>query len=332
MWAALTVDQRAKAVQRMAALVRWIESEGGVDAKAAAGDAGVSVTRMYEMGKAWREQRSLASLGAFAGAPKTRVGKYDAALKRALGTVVAAAPEASVRKLALDLEAASGIPPKEMPSHNTMRRYIEIELRRLQQKTKAGDDVMLDCSACTLTPTDSALLTIFAILDRWTQVVLGAALGDVADSRAGYALAARDAERRLGAGRFADLPWVGKMSRAEIVVGSDVAGWADARAEFAAAGMGAPFEPSTKKDRFGRYLRSLTGLRIGTVVVMPNHTVTDENVGALVRTNSPTSDQVTRLAVEVDDYNAGLARTGAAAAAVQPPADLTLMLELLARR
>lgn len=330
MWAALTTEQRAKALQRMTALQRWIDSDGAIDVKQAAADAGVSVTRMYEMGKAWREKRSLTSLGAFAGAPKTRVGKHDALLRKALPSVVAADPEGSVRKLALALETACGIPSGDMPSHNTLRRYVEDELRRLEQKAMAGDEVMLDCAACTLTPTDTDLLTLFAILDRWTQVVLGASFGDPDDSRGGYALAARDAIRRLEAGQFADLPWVERMARSEVVVGFDQDRWSDVRARFAKEGIAAPVEPSTREKRFGRYLRSVTGLRIGSIVVLPRHTG-NIAAGDLTRTLSPTADQMERLRVEVDDYN--LSRTAAVSnlSRSTPPADFHRMLALLVR-
>ena len=136
MWAALNATQRAKAMQRMSALAKWLESDGGIDVKVAAGEAGVSVTRMYEMGKAWREHRSLAALGTFAGAPKTRVPSYDELLRRLVGPIVAADPDGSVRKLALALESASGLSSEEMPSHNTMR-HGRAGLRRCCQKTNS---------------------------------------------------------------------------------------------------------------------------------------------------------------------------------------------------
>ncbi|MEA3051911.1 MAG: hypothetical protein QOG72_814 [Sphingomonadales bacterium] len=330
MWAALSVAQRAKAMQRMKALQRWIEADGAIDAKQAAADAGVSVTRIYEMRKEWREKRSLASLGTFAGAPKTRVGRYDAVIRKALPAVVAADPQGSVRKLALDLEAASGITAEEMPSHNTFRRYVEEELRRLERKTMAGDEVMLDCAACTLTPTDTALLTLFAILDRWTQVVLGAAFGDPADSRGGYALAARDAIRRMDAGQFAELPWVERLSRSEVVVGLDLDRWYDLKEKFAGAGIATPVEPSTTEKRFGRYLRTVTGLRIGSLVILPRQTG-GTAAGDLVPTVSPTVDQSARLIVEVDDYNSAGTTGLSGRGTCTPPADLLRMLALLAR-
>ena len=329
MWAALSIPQRAKAIQRMAALDKWVKSKGAIDVKRAAVDAGVkSVTRMYEMGKAWRDAPSLASLGTFAGAPKTRVGQHDAVIRKVLGAVVTADPEASVRKLALDLEAASAI-AKDPPSHNTFRRYIEEEKRRRNQTSRAGYELMLDCSACTLTPSDTALLTLFAILDRETQVILGAALGDVADSRAGYAQAARDASRRLEASRFARLPWVERMERAEVVAGQDLDAWTDARADAAAADVGAPLEPSTREKRFGRYLRPLTGLRVGTVVVLPKHTTSDADAAGLTRATSPTTDQSARLAVEVDDHNRGRIEGLAASSDGAPPAELRSLLDFL---
>ena len=326
MWAALSRNHRAKAIQRMTALDRWIVAEGSIDARQAAADAGLkSITRFYEMAKAWREHRSLASLGTFAGAPKTRVGPYDAELRRAVVSVVGADPTGSVRKLAIELEASSGIPADDMLSHNTFRRYVEQEKRRLEQRTMAGDDVMLDCSACTLTPSDPELVTLFAIIDRWTQIVLGAALGDIANSREGYARAAVNAQRRLEAGEFKNLPWVARMTRAEIVVGRDVDRWETVRKDMAAEGFTRPIEPSTKRDRFGRYLRDLTGLRLGTLVVCPKRTV-ELPAGAL-----PTNDQTARLDVEVTDFNLGRAAELLRQGAAVPPVDLILLLTALSR-
>ncbi|KQN26047.1 hypothetical protein ASE86_07750 [Sphingomonas sp. Leaf33] len=331
MWAALSVDQRAKAIQRIKALDRWIASDGAIDVNQAAADAGVkSVTRMYEMGKAWRETRSLVSLGAFAGAPKKRVGKHDAVIRKAVGAVVEADPKGSVRKLALDLEAVVGA-LKDAPKHNTLRQYVEQEKRRREQLSQAGREVRLDCCACTLTPSDTTLLTAFVILDRGTQVVFGAALGDIADSRTGYALAARDAIRRLQSGRLDGLPWVDRMERVEVVAGQDVECWAGIRATAAAAGIAAPLEPSTREKRFGRYLRSLTGLRIGSLVLMPKHTTGDPDTGGLARAARTTDDHRMRLAVEIDEYDADRIAGLTEATGNPPPDDLRRLLDFLSR-
>jgi hypothetical protein len=329
MWAALEPRQRAKATQRMSALTRWLEADGEIDVKIAAADAGVSVTRMYEMGKAWRERRSLASLGTFAGAPKTRVNRHERALAKTAAAVVADDPSGSVRKLALALQAACGLPDEEMPSHNTLRRYVADELRRREQQAKAGDDIQLDCAACTLRPSDTAVETVFVIMDRWTQVVLGAALGNIEQSRSGYALAARDATRRLAAGQFDGLPWVSRLSRVEAVTGSDEPKWSGIRAEFERGGIAAPIELSTRPDRFGRYLRQLTGLRIGTVVILPKRTLQRQAGGQLKPEGGAMDDQVARLAVEVDEYNAKLVATYATMDKCEPPEDLIRFLKLL---
>lgn len=327
MWAALNENKRAKAIQRMEALTKWVTEGDQTEVKKIAADAGVSVTRMYEMRKAWLVNRSLASLGTFAGAPKTRVSKLDGTLRKLLKPVVDRDPSGSVRKLALDLEEASGISSEDMPSHNTFRRYIEEELRRRKQMTMAGDDVMFDCVACTLTPTDPSTLILFVVLDRWTQVVLGAALGAVTDSVRGYATAAEDALFRVGRGDFGRLPWVTKMSRAELVVGLDKERWSNARDEFAVSGIMAPLEPSTNDKRFGRYLRSVTGLRIGTIVITPSITTSASLI------SQPTNDQVVRLAVEVDEHNAlkiqGLEGEGEGGG--HPPDDLMKMLKRLSQ-
>jgi len=329
MWATLSTAQRAKAVQRMTALNRWHESEGRLDAKQAAADAGVSVTRMYEMGKAWRERRSLAALGTFAAAPKTRVGSHDAAIRKVLGGVVEADPRASVRKLALDLEAAVAGSLPDIPSHNTFRRYVELERRRRDREEAAGNELVFDCSACILTPSEDELVTAFVIIDRATQVVLGAALGDVADSRAGYGGAASDAMRRLDRGQFSKLRWVEEMARAEIVAGTDLDAWSIGRERLGEAGCGASVEISTRDGRFGRYLRPATGLRIGTMVLMPSHTLPTKNATGYRRAVAPTSDHQMRLSVEVDEYNAVAMSEMDHGSNLPPPTNLLRLLELM---
>ncbi|UAJ11075.1 hypothetical protein [Polymorphobacter megasporae] len=329
MWAALSVAQRAKAMQRMTALSRWTGDDGKLDAKKAAGDAGVSVTRLYEMAKEWRTKRSLDSLGTFAGAPKTRLGVHDAAIRRALVAVFDANPQGSVRKLAFDLEAAIGEHIEDPPSHNTLRRYVEEERRRREREDLAGNDLMLDCSACVLKPSDDVLMTAFVIVDRATQVIVGAGLGDVADSRAGYSRAARDGRRRLFRGELGRLRWAERMARAEIVVGTDLSVWTGARERFAAAGVGCGVEMSTRSNRYGRYLRPATGLRIGTVVLMPTHTVSSPDGSVLKRVTSPTDDHVARFSVEVDEYNATAMSGFSHGSNLPPPPDLPRLLELL---
>ena len=331
MWAGLTQAQRAKAIQRMTALDRVENVDVRLDANTAAADAGMKLTRFYEVAKAWRQRRSLASLGTFAAAPRTRVSAYDAHLRGLLPEVVAADPDGSVRKLALDLEAASGLAGDARPSHNTFRRYVEEALRKRGRRASAGAELLLDCAACTLTPHDDALFCLFAVMDRWTHVVLGAALGDAADSRSGYARAAQDALRRLRAGRFDRLPWVDRMKGGVVVVGLDVEAWRNAREAFRAAGVAAPIEPSTSDDRFGRYYKSVSGLRIGRVTILPRRTPLATAAGGATPDDVIDGDRQARLMVEVDDYDAACIADLPHEDVGSPPADLPALLQVLAR-
>ena len=332
MWASLSAVQRAKALQRMAALDRWLQSDGQIDVKQAAGEAGVSVTRMYEMGKAWRTQRSLASLGTFAAAPKTRVGKHDAVIRRAIGPLLDASPGTSVRGLTHALGEALRGQLATLPGHNTLRRYVERELVRRAREDTAGNDLQLDCSACLLAPSDTVMLTVFVILDRATQVILGGSLGQVGDSRGGFALAAADALRRLDRGQFDRLRWVDRVERCEIVVGTDQSAW-DASIDRIAAGGGlANIALATSSNRFGRYLRRATRLRIGTMVLLPKHTVVDATMSGVVGRSAPNEDQVSRMSVEVDEYNAQVLADVSGGDGAPPPSDMIRLLAAISHR
>lgn len=332
MWSALSLEHRTKAIRRIDAIERWMASEGTMDVRQAAEAAGVkSVSRMYEMAKAWREKRTLASLGTFAGAPKTRVGRYDGVIRELLASVVDADPEGSVRKLALDLEAASDLPSKDRPSHNTFRRYVEEEKRRRQRSATAGEEIMLDCSACLLTPSETTLFWLFVIIDRRTQAVLGAALGDVRESRLGYASAAADYFRRRDEGLLNGLAWVDEMARAEIVVGLDRECWEGVIPKLLAAGVGGNPQLATREGSFGRYLRPLTGLRIGTLTLLPRYTRGGPESEMRSFNHRPLIAHREKTNIEVDEYNAAIFRDDGASTLTEPPRGLNLMLDLLAR-
>lgn len=329
MWVSLSPAHRSKAVQRMTALDRWAAGEGLVDVSRAAADAGVGTTRFYEMAKAWREDRSLASLGTFAAAPKSRLRWYDAAIRRIVGMVVDADAGASVRKLSIDLAGRLEVPSGEKePSHNTLRRYVEEELRRREREASAGVELQLDCCACKLTPGDDEVYIAFVILDRATQVVLGAELGRRAESREGYRVAARDALRRLDDGEFLRLPWVDVWARAQIVVGDDQGVWEETKRRLTAAQLRAGIELSNKDSRFGRYLRPATGLRIGTVVFLPTRTGEDRPGDEI--SGPALIDARARLRLEVDEYNAEVISQNRSDDEASPPSSLRRFLELIA--
>ncbi len=234
-----------------------------------------------------------------------------------------------MRKLAIDLGNKLDIPVDgKGPSHNTLRRYVEEELRRRDRESSAGVELQLDCCACKLTPSDDHLFIAFVVLDRATQVVLGAGLGDRAESLAGYRGAARDALSRLDDGQFARLPWVDASARAQIVVGDDEDVWKDMKSGLAGADLQIGIELSTKINRFGRYLRPATGLRVGTVVFVPKRTGEEGHVEKV--SNLSMVDSRARLSLEVDEYNAGVMSQLQSVDEASPPSNLRRFLALIA--
>lgn len=227
------------------------------------------------MNSEWRTLPSLASLGVDAAPSKPRRSSIDPAvhaqLQVAIVDVVEADAKASVRRLALalaiELGKRTGLPEKELPSHNTLRAFIDRELRRRQREQEVGNDLLLDHSACGLLRPDRSTYTLFAIVDTASQIIMGAGLGDVADARAGYRLAARDALSRLGADDFRDLPWSDRVSRIQIVPGDDgTAPFQGVDLHGTAPGIGSNF---TAERRAGDYLRKHVGSAIGVVPIWP---------------------------------------------------------------
>lgn len=323
MWALMSPAQRASAVQRLRTLLKFDRPETAPPVERAAADAGLSLNRWYEMHRQWREHRSLAVLGTSAALPRTRKLSYHDDLQRLVVGVVDRDPAGSVRKLALALGEALGVPPDERPSYNTLRRFAEIETRRRAREGALGNEILFDCSACEL-PHTSAVFVAFLVLDRGSHAVLGAALGDARDSREGYASAARDALARLARAPLADLTWTEKTERSQLVFGPDDVQWSGIATALAHAGLAGHLQPAGSKRRFGMYVRRLLGDRMGRVKFIPGRTVDDE-------AGAPTTlDDAARLAVEVDVHNSGLPATAKATKPRAPPPELLAILRILA--
>ncbi len=328
LWAEMSFEQRAKAMQRMTTLTRWNLGEAPQHANMAAWNAGLkSVSRFYEMAKAWKKAPSLRVIGMLATAPRKRMNRNEDVLGEKAVEVIDANPDSSVRQLAIALGDAAELADKT-PSYNTLRRFIEEELRRRSAKARPGEDVMFDCCACSMHRMDGSEYTLFAVLDRQSQLILGASLGDAHDSRGGYRKAAASALEKLESPPLAGAAWVERTARFELVVGADAGRWTDIRSELAQAGVRAPIETSTRPRRFGRYLRQISGPRLGRIVLSP--TKTDLPVDGEGSVVAPTVDDVTRLWLEIDAHNAerlaGLDRDPDAG----PPADLKAILRHLA--
>lgn len=329
LWAELSERQRAKALQRMAALTRWNRKEAPHDAVLAAANAGLKHTsRFYEMAKAWGDAPSLKVLGVLATAPRTRKSKHEDLLSEQARELVDAYPGESVRQIALKLAETPGL-GKKPPTYNTLRRYVDDELRRRSRKARPGKYVGFDCCACSMQRMDGSEYALFAIVDQESQLVLGAALGDPARSRRGYADAASDALRRICRSPLAGVAWLERVEGFQLVVGVDGDRWSDIKSEVAAAGVDAPIEPSTRRQRFGRYLKPAIGSRLGRIALSPNRTQDLGGGAGDAASSKPSSDDVMRLALEVEAHNAPLVDQLERLDDSKPPADLIALLQHL---
>lgn len=332
LWAEMSLGQRASALQRMAALKLWNLGKAPRDANIAAWNAGLkSVSRFYEMAAAFEEKPSLTTVGVLATAPRKRKNRHEDLLSEGAARLIDEHPQDSVRKLALklgeiELPPSAAAEESKTPSYNTLRRFIEDELRRRSQKDRPGKYVGFDCCACSMQRMDGSEYALFAIVDKETQLILGAALGNAHGSRRGYAEAASSALDRLKRPPLAGLAWVDNPAGFQLVVGVDAENWERVRSEVRDAGVRVPIEPATRPRRFGRYVRAAAGPRLGRIALTPMRT----EAAAEASSVEPTRDDVVRLWIEVDAHNEprlhGLDREPAS----QPPDDLLRMLRYIA--
>lgn len=326
LWDAMSDEQRETAILRLTALLK-VEGMKPPAPEAAAAEAKLSINRWYELAAAWREKRSLSSIGIAAAKPRRRTLANHEDLERLVVPIVDADPEASVRQLSFALgeayarEVGAGV---KLPSENTLRRFVELELRRSWRVEAPGSDIMFDCSACLL-PHSDGVFTAFLILDKGSRVVLGAALGEADASRAGYALAAKDALERMKRAPVDGLNWAEKLKHSELVIGLDESAWSNHAREMKSLGMRNHLQPVTKAKRFGAFVRPLIGARMGRVKFLPGKTSKAAD-GAQV-----TPDDVVRLGVEIDLHNADLIAGPVDGEGRKPPAALITLLKRLAK-
>ncbi len=333
MWAAMSQDQRETAIERLKVLARFDPPNDPPHADVAAAELGMSLNRWYEMHRQWRENRSLSSIGASAAMSRTRALSHHDLLQRRVVEVVdqaqAAAGEvgkdASVRQLVLALEQVAPLTSKgKKLSYNTLRKFVEAELRRRLAEQKPGNEIMFDCCSCLLPHAGDSPFIAFLVLDKATRAILGFSFGNASESRHGYARAAEVALTRLSRKPFIGLDWAERLERSEVVIGTDTDAWSDIRAEMTAAGLRGQLQPSTSSQRFGRYVRKLIGDRAGRVKFLPGKTA-KEPVGA-----SATPDDVARFIVEVELYNEQMLSEREQASGRDVPAGLIAALRHLA--
>ncbi|MEO7469166.1 MAG: hypothetical protein ABIV36_19305 [Sphingobium limneticum] len=326
MWAAMSAKQRSQTLRRLSVILNFDGEGTQRAAEEAASAAGVSLTRWYEIHAGWKEGRSLAALGTFATSPRTRKLSHHEELQHLVAGVVEAASTASVRQHALALGEAytrkTGLSGQDMPSHNTLRKFVEAERRRRVQKAMPGAEVVLDCCACEL-PHSSETFAAFLVIDKGSRIVLGTWLGDPRDSELGYALAASDTQDRIAVPPLCNLGWADTLKESGIVIGLDT-DWREKLAEqLQDAGLTGQLKPATEARRFGVFIRKLIGPRMGRVKFVPGQTTkADGYMEAGI-------DDMIRFHAEVDAHNAALVEAFSVADLRDPPAGLMAVLRRL---
>ncbi|MBC3940611.1 hypothetical protein [Sphingomonas albertensis] len=334
-WTDMPPARRAKALQRIAALDRYCGGEEGLTAKQAAADAGVKLGRFYQMARAWPEARSLRSLGTYAVATQSRE-RFKPDIVNALQAVVAevvrdnAIPPASVAKLAQLLGDRSGLPADDLPKKNTLRLYVEREIRRVREARQAGQEILFDCSASSLRRKDGDRHTVFMIIDRGTRLILGRSVGSPAESASGYAAAARDAQRRIGSGSFPGRLWSPQLVNVQLVPGTDMDGVRELMQQvYGETGGSTP--QVVGQGTYGRYIREHVGLKLGPIQLLPGRTGDALGTEGSDALGLDDADALARLDVPIADHNATVLADLSVDGESLPPGELVRLLEPMAR-
>jgi hypothetical protein len=272
-WASVPAAKRDKVIQRIVALDRHLAADGGIAAKQSAADAGLTLSRFYQMLRAWGERRSLASVGASASTTRTRQrmdSEVAGAVQAAVVKVVAESSGDSMAALIRRVSEVAGV--KKAP--NTLRPFVERELRRLAQRKLAGEEIFFDCVATSLRRSDGTGHVAFLVIDAGTGLIRGHAVGDASASAAGYAAAARNAQDVI----FGTLPpseiWADETRRSQIVPGGDASA-IEGLVALARDEAGGIAPQIVRAGSYGRYVRAAVGLKIGPIRLLPARTGTD---------------------------------------------------------
>lgn len=304
-WGVMTPSQRARARDRLAAIVSWQKGEMKLDEAMKVSD--LSRTRFYTVAAEFRAAGTLASLGAFAGAGASRQRLNPEAvnaLQAVVAEVVATNEGASISELVRLLVEAANVDPAKLPGATRLRGFVEAELRRKRATGQAGHALKLGLSAINLPRADGRPHILFTLLDEGTRLILGAWSGGTTNEAEGYAYAARDAIARIG-NRLSQLQWADRLMRIDVEVGADRERATALRVLLANAEVGA--NVSLAPTRYGRYFRQLVGTRIGRVEITPART---ESGDASPDNNdmTPWTDEEARAAVvlAVEQHNASV--------------------------
>lgn len=336
MWSLMDTQQRARALQRADALVRYRDGDGDVPARTAAADAGVTLVRFYQMNARWREGRTLAALGVGAQPERARRSQFSPEVNEILQSAVSDVvrdEKASVRALALRLEdtvRSLGVADADVPGHNTLRAIVERARRDRLRRREVGNELLFDHAACGIARDDGAPWIVFVIADAASQLILGAAPGTAGSVERGYADAARDAMRRIGDPGFAKLKWADRLAAVQLVPGAEGSATLDRIAvEARSAGIGMNL---TTDRKAGRYLKRLAGRGIGVLPIWPARVGAAEVPSwALERMPSLDHNRArARIVLAVEDHNAGLLTGMDGRSSGDPPPELGRLLQAFA--
>lgn len=312
LWAAMTPEQRKLTLRRILALEKWQGDRGDWTVDDAAKAAKLSRSRFYRIAMEWEdeESRSLRLLGVQASAPRRRSSRYGEELK-------AAAMEAAARLVALNKPGSTSVSSlceqlrnvlsqkfKEVPGNATLRTIILEARRQANLADTVGSDLAFDVCACSIADPEHRPHRIFVCIDRGTGIILGTAVGDPADSRAGHRAAAEDAMRWIASSQAEAIPWAERIARFEFVIGTDLAPSRSWEAMARASLGGINVNGSNRPRRFGRYLKEHLGVSIGRIRLLPSLTLGGEAAPAsLTRESFNSNEAKARLDLEVADHN-----------------------------
>jgi hypothetical protein len=333
LWASMPTDRREKTLARISILRRWVEEPGEMTAAEAARDADLAVSRWYEVAAAWKASPVLASVGTFAKRPGRSGQRLDGEVVNRIHSIlpglIASDKHATVAAIVSQLQADSRLQGRALPHFNTLRTMVQRERRRQLAERQVGKRPGFDAAACDLLRVDGTPHVVFAVVDRTSHLILGFAVGDLAESRAAYARAAADALARMSAANAPALPWADATDRIDVVAGSDANAWARARAEYDANPVGPIFGLLGEGRRFGRYLRLAAGDAIGNLRIYPARTKAGKQAGAGHRYSD--EDALAAIEVEVARHNSGVLTAIEVTGASRPAPVTVRMLEFMAR-
>lgn len=334
-WAGMPASRRMKALQRIGALDRYFAEAPDVAAKAAAIEAGVTLSRFYQMARAWAVKRSLSNLGTYALVVKPRAGLKPfqiSALEAVVGDVIGAKANQtdSIAALARKLGKASNLKPDEVPSKNTLRGFIEREQRRRRDAKLAGTEVLFDLSATSLHRCNGQPHVAFFLIDGGTGLILGHAIGVAEESAAGYRDAAHASLNLILPVLRGRAIWSKEFKRAQMVTGADVPELVTMIARIGGE-MDGVCPTLTEEDRQGRYIREHLGLRLSSVRLLPAQTIPDEASAVEIKgVELDTTTAFARTSVAVVEHNAAVLAALDLKGDVNPPDELIKFLNTIA--